>query len=531
MDEILRSYDFGPNEKEKIPLSKEMAYFEFLDSDVSPTPTTVAEAQRLTGEAMWLAQKTRPDISFAACLMASITLKAPSRCLEVGFKVLRYLQGTKDFRMSVSDDGSGLVLYPDAAFAPSSGRSHTGWLVCWSGAPVAWRSGRQAAITLSTAESELQAIIDGTIGMLGLEAMLLDLGYEPQPKMVASDSTSALAIGAGTGSWRTRHLRLKAAWIQERIAKGEILTRHQPGIHQPADLLTKALPGQRICDLLQLWGLQPRGQQKVKVCATSPSSATTRMLVALVCCLMMMVVESRPTSTSGSLELDWDMMGMFMGLLMILGGLVLYETAKWGAIQFYREWTPGASARKLRRLQKLREATTLAIERELEKRTTSMATTPSRTSPTRPTPAITEEPTDVASVQPPRTPRRRITTTPSSSPGELDGWSITDSYPSGDGEDVRVLNDMIAIMRVEDIRVGLRELGLPTSGVKVDVTNRLATAMSGSLRSTTSPTLRQCRYILWLWRHKDLSGRALLTWECIRTRVEISRTIHRWKSL
>ena len=100
-----------------------------------------------------------------------------------------------------------------------------------------------------------------------------------------------------------------------------------------------------------------------------------------------------------------------------------------------------------------------------------------------------------------------------------------------DGEDVRVLNDMIAIMRVDDIKVGLRELGLPTSGVKVDVTNRLATAMSGSLRSTTSPTLRQCRYILWLWRHKDLSGRALLTWECIRTRVEISRTIHRWKSL
>ena len=143
--------------------------------------------------------------------------------------------------MTAADDNSGLVLYPDAAFAPSSGRSHTGWLVCWAGSPVAWRSGRQA-------------IIDGTVGMLGLEAMLTDLGYEPQLKVIASDSTSALAIGAGTGSWRTRHLRLKEAWIQGRISDGEITTRHQPGVHQPADLLTKALPAQRIYDLLYSCG-------------------------------------------------------------------------------------------------------------------------------------------------------------------------------------------------------------------------------------------------------------------------------------
>ena len=242
LEEILRAHDIGPAEKDKIPLSKDVAVFESMDTDAEPTASAVAEAQRLTGEVMWVAQKTRPDAAFAACLMASITLRAPTRCLEIGYKHLPYLQATKHLRMTVADDNSGLVLYPDAAFAPSSGRSHTGWLVCWAGSLVAWRSRRQA-------------IIDGTVGMLGLEAMLTDLGYEPQPKVIASDSTSALAIGAGTGSWRTRHLRLKAAWIQERISDGEITTRHQPGVHQPADLLTKALPAQRIYDLLQLWGI------------------------------------------------------------------------------------------------------------------------------------------------------------------------------------------------------------------------------------------------------------------------------------
>ena len=76
-----------------------------------------------------------------------------------------------------------------------------------------------STIALSTAESELQAILDGAVGSLGLEAMLL---VEPATKVIASDSTSALAIGAGTGSWRTRHLRLKSAWIQDMLSSGEI---------------------------------------------------------------------------------------------------------------------------------------------------------------------------------------------------------------------------------------------------------------------------------------------------------------------
>eukprot|EP00439_Symbiodinium_sp_Y106_P071403 s703_g12.t2 len=209
VEEIARSYDIKEGDTGKIPLTREMASFEWVEGDIEPTVEAIASAQRITGEVMWMAHKTRADVAYTSCLMASITLKAaPFRCLEIGWKVLRYLYTTREVKLAIRDDGSALTLYPDAAFAPSSGRSHTGWVVCWSGTPICWRSARQTSITLSTAESELQAIIDGSIGMLGLEAMLLDLEVEPQGKLIASDSTSALAIGAGTGSWRTRHLRL-----------------------------------------------------------------------------------------------------------------------------------------------------------------------------------------------------------------------------------------------------------------------------------------------------------------------------------
>ena len=107
--------------------------FEVMEEDIPPTTHAVAEAQRLTGEVMWLAHKTRPDVAFTSSLMASITLRAPSRCIAIGHKVLRYLPATKNLRMAIQSDGGDLILYPDAAFAPNSGRSHTGWTVYWQG--------------------------------------------------------------------------------------------------------------------------------------------------------------------------------------------------------------------------------------------------------------------------------------------------------------------------------------------------------------------------------------------------------------
>ena len=251
IEEILRMYQVNPTQNDKVPISKELAVFD--PEDVPPCPEDVSAAQRLTGELMWIAQKTRPDISFTCSLLASLSTKAPARCLIVGEKTLRYLHGTKGWRMKFVSDQTDLTLYPDAAFAPSSGRSHSGWVVMWSGSAIAWRSARQGTIALSTAESELLAILEGSVGMLGIEALLYDVKEGPLTKVIASDSTSALSISSGTGSWRTRHLRLKAGWIQEMLQSGALVVRHQPGVTQPADVLTKALASQRIKALMGLW--------------------------------------------------------------------------------------------------------------------------------------------------------------------------------------------------------------------------------------------------------------------------------------
>ena len=108
--------------------------------------------------------------------------------------------------------------------------------------------------------------------------------------------------------------------------------------------------------------MRERGSDKL-----SKGGVSEKMLVALVCCLMITMASGHPDREVTRIPVDWDMAGVCMILLMILGALVIWEGVKWGCWQVYHEYLPGATQRKLRRLQKIRDATTLAIQRELER--------------------------------------------------------------------------------------------------------------------------------------------------------------------
>ncbi|OLQ14296.1 Retrovirus-related Pol polyprotein from transposon TNT 1-94 [Symbiodinium microadriaticum] len=264
---------------------------------------------------------------------------------------MRYLNKTSAYALKVKAEDNAIRLFPDAAFAPSGAKSHSGFLVMWGNTPIVWRSARQATVALSTAESELNAILEGGIAVLGLESMLYDLNIHVEERVVLSDSMSALTISSGTGSWRTRHLRIKASWLQEMLTAGSFTAKHCPGVVQPADLLTKALPSQRLCDLLELWGVGEvvDGDNKSKEVNTKAQIPAAKMLVAMLCCVMFLGTEARDLNDNPGPQIDYDMMGILVILLVVLGGLIVYEAVKWVCLEFYREWTPGASRRKLRR--------------------------------------------------------------------------------------------------------------------------------------------------------------------------------------
>ena len=99
------------------------AYDDPNTREENPCLQEVRAAQSLVGELMWLSVRARPDMD------------------------------------------SSLRGFTDISFGPSAGRSHQGVVVCWSGAPVYWESGRQSLTSLSTAEAELIGLVHGSQGL------------------------------------------------------------------------------------------------------------------------------------------------------------------------------------------------------------------------------------------------------------------------------------------------------------------------------------------------------------------------------
>ena len=362
-----------------VPVNKEIGSFEATPDEGVFSQEELKFAQQCAGEILWLSQRSRPDLGYVASLLSSLTTKAPRRVAEITMKVLGYLQRTMEHALFLEADSTGLVSYADSSFAPSGSRSHTGWVTMLFGAPISWRSSRQSTTSLSTGEAELNAAVEGALALLSSQALLTDVIEVPIDLVLETDSTTALSLAEGSGSWRTRHLRIKANWLYEHIRAGHLKMVHRSGEIQPADVLTKAMPSTRMMQLMQLWNLKMRVEELEDELGAEIASTTSpgmRVLLAL-----MILAQSITPSSSERLGQDIatldevEPLKIDRGLAtwMVFWGMVFlavaaWELLKWMGWQAFFRLSPGASSRRMRRLQRLRDATAQAIADEFMRR-------------------------------------------------------------------------------------------------------------------------------------------------------------------
>ena len=169
--ELLRAHEVPTTQMNIVPCPRDWLGLEDCE-DVAMSEEDLRQAQRLTGELLWITQRSRPDLAYHVSIMASLTTKDAKRVVKIGQRMLGFLQRTIGVRLELCPGGEGLSAYSDASFAPSGSRSHTGSLILLYNCPVAWRSGRQAFTTLSSAESELVALQETFILAQAVQAVM-----------------------------------------------------------------------------------------------------------------------------------------------------------------------------------------------------------------------------------------------------------------------------------------------------------------------------------------------------------------------
>ncbi len=92
---------------------------------------------------------------------------------------------------------------------------------------------------------------------LGMKGLMEDLGVEVEVQ-VNTDSSAAKSMTARKGAGRVRHIEVRELWVQDRVAKGELMIVKLRGEDNVADGLTKHVDKQKMEQYMKACGIARR---------------------------------------------------------------------------------------------------------------------------------------------------------------------------------------------------------------------------------------------------------------------------------
>ena len=328
-----RSMSQGSRETLLLTEEEESALIGAEPVDLTGREREVKEAQRWVGEMLWLSGRTRPDIQHTVSIMSSRINRRPEMVMILGERLLDYLNETMFYRLKLSSQGNRpcLDVYTDSSFAPNAGKSQGASVVFFANSAITWRTGKQQLVTLSTAESEMLEAISGVILANSTKGLVEEVTEgDVEMNLLVDNMASLSLLTSASGTWRTRHLKLRSNWLRQQIQNGEVKASHKPGEDQRADLGTKPFTKDRLRKLCQLWNIHDRRnraelpQANVRNLDVDPSWLTTLLLLCQWC-----GTRAQEEKETIKAEVPWDLYVVILVLATAIIGL--WEGAKYCA--------------------------------------------------------------------------------------------------------------------------------------------------------------------------------------------------------
>ena len=97
-------------------------------------------------------------------------------------------------------------------------------------------------------------MLKGAIQTKGLISMMADFG-EKVVATVCSDASAAIGIAHRQGLGKTRHIEVQYLWIQHEVKEGKLTVKKVDTNNNLADLLTKAMNGEKIMKYVAKMGV------------------------------------------------------------------------------------------------------------------------------------------------------------------------------------------------------------------------------------------------------------------------------------
>ena len=110
---------------------------------------------------MYLATHTRPDISFSVTFLSRFSQHPRVIHMNAAKRILRYIKGTKTYRLIYTKGDVKLRAYSDASWTDgrSKYRSTSGVIYQLGPNIISWTSKQQENVALSSCDSEISSLV------------------------------------------------------------------------------------------------------------------------------------------------------------------------------------------------------------------------------------------------------------------------------------------------------------------------------------------------------------------------------------
>ncbi|XP_057958549.1 secreted RxLR effector protein 161-like [Malania oleifera] len=202
----------------------------------------------VVGSLMYAQTCTRPNISFAVGMLRRYQSNPGMIHWKAAKKVLRYLQGMKDYKLMYRrSDHLEVVGYSDSDFTgcADTRKSTFGYVYLLAEGAISWKSAKQSIIAASTMEGEFVACFEATIQANWLWNFISGLGIvDSIAKLlkIYCDNSAAVSFSKNDKySKGAKYMEFKYFVVKEDVQKQEVLIEHISTNCMIADPLTKGL--------------------------------------------------------------------------------------------------------------------------------------------------------------------------------------------------------------------------------------------------------------------------------------------------
>ncbi|KAL5815400.1 hypothetical protein ACOSQ4_026041 [Xanthoceras sorbifolium] len=214
------------------------------------------------GSLMYAQVCTRPDIAFVVGMLGRYQSNPGLDHWKAVKKVMRYLQGTKDYMLMYRrTDNLEVIGYSDSDFAGcvDSRKSTSGYIFMMASGAVSWRSAKQSLTATSTMEAEFVSCFEATSHGVWLKSFISGLrivdSISKPLKMYCDNSAAVFMAKNNKSGSRSKHIDIKYFAIKERVKEKKVVIEHVSTELMIADPLTKGMPPFKFKDHVNNMGL------------------------------------------------------------------------------------------------------------------------------------------------------------------------------------------------------------------------------------------------------------------------------------